>query len=84
MQLHSHPEESNDVFPEESKVWGAGAGRDGRGAAGVVGCDTIRRRTGWTTGGAGTDEEAVRVRVVAVTGRAVALGWGAVTVGATA
>jgi len=72
------------VFPEESKVCGAGAGLDGRGAAGVVGCDTIRRRTGWATLGAGTAAEDVRVRVVAVTGRAVAVGRGAVTVGATA
>jgi hypothetical protein len=46
MQLYGHPEESNDEFPEESKVCGAGAGLDGRGAGGAVGCDTIRRRTG--------------------------------------
>jgi hypothetical protein len=78
-----HPEESK-LFPEESKVCGAGAGLEGRGGAGAVGCGTTCRRTGWTTGGAGAAEEEVRAGVVAVTGRAGALGRDAVMVGATA
>jgi hypothetical protein len=83
MQLHGHPEESN-VSPEESKVCGAGAGAEGGGATGVLGCGTIGRRTGWAAGGAATTDEEVGAGVVAVTGRAVALGRDAVTVGTTA
>jgi hypothetical protein len=82
MQLRGHPEESN-VLPEESKVCGAGAGLEGRGATGVLGCRTIGRRRGWATGCASTAEEDVGARGVAVTARAVALGRDAVTVGAT-
>jgi hypothetical protein len=70
------------VFPEESKVCGGGAGADGGGATGVLGCRTIRRRGGGETGGGATAEEEVGARGVAVTGRA-GLGRGAVTGGAT-
>jgi hypothetical protein len=84
MQLGGHPEESN-VSPEESKVFGAGAGVEGGGGAtGALCCGTIRRRTGWSAGGAVTADEEVCAGVVAVTGRAGALGRDAVTVGATA
>ena len=57
---------------------------EGRGATGVLGCGTIRRRTGWATAGGATPEEEVGAGGVAVTGRPVALGLDAVTVGATA